>query len=96
MNMPILPGHARTRTPSRRAAPLGSAVAACALAVASLLAPVALLQPAPAVAQTAVRNLPDFTGLVEQTGAAVVNIRTTERAGSRRNQQGALPEMLDL
>lgn len=95
MNMPILPGHARTRTPSRRATPLGSAVAACALAVASLLAPVALLQPAPAVAQTAVRNLPDFTGLVEQTGAAVVNIRTTERAGSRRNQQGALPEMLD-
>ncbi|MDO5057091.1 MAG: DegQ family serine endoprotease [Lautropia sp.] len=91
--MPNLPGHFQSRFSPRRAAPLGTAVAACALAVASLLGPVALLQPAPAVAQTAVRNLPDFTGLVEQTGAAVVNIRTTERAGSRRNPQGVVPEL---
>jgi serine protease Do len=34
-----------------------------------------------ALAQTAVvRNLPDFTDLVEQVGPSVVNIRTTEKS----------------
>lgn len=35
---------------------------------------------APAVVAPSVAALPDFTGLVEKTGAAVVNIRTTEKA----------------
>ena len=35
---------------------------------------------APAAANSPVRELPDFADLVERTGPAVVNIRTTERA----------------
>jgi serine protease Do len=45
-------------------------------------------QPAPA---TVVRELPDFADLVERTGPAVVNIRTTERA--RANAPAAGPQM---
>jgi len=37
------------------------------------------------------RELPDFAELVERTGPAVVNIRTTERL--RQNQAGAVPQM---
>jgi serine protease Do len=48
----------------------------------------AAIAPAPAVAQA----LPDFTGLVEQVGPAVVNIRTTERA---RVARGTGPEIDD-
>ncbi|MDO4682549.1 MAG: DegQ family serine endoprotease [Lautropia sp.] len=60
-----------------------------------MLAPLALITaPAPAEAQVAARQLPDFTQLVEQTGGAVVNIRTTERAGNRQNPHG-LNELLD-
>jgi serine protease Do len=52
----------------------------------------AALAPRVAQAQTAARELPDFTELVERVGPAVVNIRTTER----RNGGGAAgmnPEM---
>ncbi len=44
------------------------------------------VSPSMALAQTAVvRNLPDFTDLVEQVGPSVVNIRTTEKVtGPRR------------
>jgi serine protease Do len=52
-----------------------------------------LLQPAPALAQSAPQprtGLPDFTELVEQVGPAVVNIRTLERV--RSSQQGG-PQM---
>ncbi|MDO5103872.1 MAG: DegQ family serine endoprotease [Lautropia sp.] len=65
------------------------------LAVAAVLTPLALMS-APTVveAQVAARQLPDFTQLVEQTGGAVVNIRTTERAGNRQQPQG-LNELLD-
>ena len=38
------------------------------------------------------RELPDFADLVERTGPAVVNIRTTERAREGRNG-GAVPQM---
>jgi serine protease Do len=59
-------------------------LAACVLGVGL----VAGSAPAPAHAQ----GLPDFTGLVEQVGPAVVNIRTTERA---RVARGAGPEIDD-
>jgi serine protease Do len=52
--------------------------------------------PPEAFAQS-VRQLPDFTGLVEKAGPAVVNIRTTERARTARGQmpQFPMPEGLD-
>lgn len=69
--------------------PLRMALAGGALVVAAVLGPVALFQPLPAQAQEqVVRQLPDFTGLVEKTGAAVVNIRTTEHAGNAQAQDG--------
>ena len=71
---------------------LRTALAGSALAVAALFGTVALVQPAPVHAQ-AVRQLPDFTGLVEKTGGAVVNIRTTEHAGNVQGQGGE--ELLD-
>ncbi|MDO4233110.1 MAG: DegQ family serine endoprotease [Lautropia sp.] len=74
---------------------LASTLSGCALAVAALFAPVALMQPTPAVAQSAARQLPDFTGLVEQVGGAVVNIRTTERPNPREQQGGLPPELMD-
>ena len=46
----------------------------------------ALAGVAPAVAAPSVAGLPDFTDLVEKTGPAVVNIRTTEKA--KVSQQG--------
>ena len=52
--------------------------------------PAALLLPAVATAAPAVAGLPDFTDLVERTGPAVVNIRTTEKAKS--GQAGAGPD----
>ena len=83
---------ARLTAPVQR--PLRTTLAASALVVASLFVGSAtLLQPAPVQAQ-AVRGLPDFTGLVEKTGGAVVNIRTTERAASQA-QQGGGAELLD-
>jgi serine protease Do len=48
--------------------------------------------PAPALAQGATRELPDFTELAERVGPAVVNIRTTERARAR---MGNLPNDMD-
>ena len=44
----------------------------------------------PAMAAASVAGLPDFTDLVEKTGAAVVNIRTTEKA--KISQGGAVSE----
>jgi serine protease Do len=58
------------------------------LAVAST----ASLIPSGASAQAA-RELPDFADLVERTGAAVVNIRTTERARTNAPASGAAPQM---
>ena len=57
-----------------RAADRGRWIAAAA----ALLAATLLAVP-PAQAQTALRELPDFTELVERVGPAVVNIRTAER-----------------
>jgi serine protease Do len=45
-----------------------------------------------AVQAQAIRELPDFADLVERTGSAVVNIRTTERARARPNG----PQMPEL
>jgi serine protease Do len=61
-------------------------LAAIALA---FFASTALLAPRPAAAQ--VRELPDFTELVERVGPAVVNIRTAERA--RASTAGGNSEM---
>ena len=55
------------------------------LVIASLLAGVSTA--------TLARTLPDFTGLVEQQGAAVVNISTTQR---RAQQRPVLPKGLDI
>src|SRR5688572_20308205 len=56
-------------------------------AVAALLATTLLAAP-PARAQAAVRELPDFTELVERVGPAVVNIRTAERRGGNEASSG--------
>jgi serine protease Do len=61
------------------------------------------LTAAPAFAQSstaaAVQGLPDFADLVERTGPAVVNIRTTEKARAERSQGGGpqfqMPEGMD-
>jgi len=51
-----------------------------------LTTPAALAQPSPT---PVVKGLPDFTGLVEKAGPAVVNIRTTERVA--RGPRGMPP-----
>ncbi len=54
----------------------------------------AALSPATASAQQpSVRELPDFADLVERTGPAVVNIRTTERARAGAPAAGPGPQM---
>jgi serine protease Do len=51
----------------------------------------------PAIAAPSVAGLPDFTDLVEKTGAAVVNIRTTEKAKvSQGNTAGEDEEMQEF
>jgi serine protease Do len=71
-----------------------------AVAAALALTGGAVLQSAPAFAQSAPQprtGLPDFTELVEQVGPAVVNIRTLERARAGGQQQGqADDEMQEL
>jgi serine protease Do len=57
---------------------------------AGLVAPIAAAQQPPAVAA---RDLPDFADLVERTGPAVVNIRTTERARANGPAAGPGPQM---
>jgi serine protease Do len=57
-------------------------ILAAALIAASLSAPLL------AQAQAAVRELPDFTELVERVGPAVVNIRTAERRGGNEAPSG--------
>ena len=52
--------------------------------------PAAVLMPGVATAAPAVAGLPDFTDLVERTGPAVVNIRTTEKV--KGGQAGAGPD----
>ncbi len=95
MNIPNTIGPFRLRTLSARVAgACRNSVGGSFLAVAALLAPVALSAPSPVLAQSVARQLPDFTQLVEQTGGAVVNIRTTERAGKRQAPQG-LNELID-
>ena len=60
----------------------------CLVAVAAVVVPPA--------AQAQARDLPDFADLVERTGPAVVNIRTTERSRSdRAGAQPSLPEGMD-
>lgn len=54
--------------------------------VGGILLPLSADRISAAHAATAVAGLPDFTDLVERTGAAVVNIRTTERV--KPGQQG--------
>ncbi|HEV7855923.1 MAG TPA: DegQ family serine endoprotease [Herminiimonas sp.] len=56
-------------------------ISALLLGVAGLLLiPVVVDAAPPAIAAPSVAGLPDFTDLVERTGSAVVNIRTTEKA----------------
>lgn len=55
------------------------------------------VSPAVALAQTAVvRNLPDFTDLVEQVGPSVVNIRTTEKSLGRAGGAAMDEEMAEF
>jgi len=49
-------------------------------------------QAAPAVVAPSVAALPDFSDLVERTGGAVVNIRTTEKARVSRGDNAAEDE----
>ena len=55
------------------------------------------VSPSVALAQTAVvRNLPDFTDLVEQVGPSVVNIRTTEKSLGRAGGAAMDEEMAEF
>ena len=69
--------------------------AVLALALTTSLGLVAVLSPLNASAQTAAKELPDFADLVERTGPAVVNIRTTERSRGERSAQIPVPEGMD-
>ena len=51
---------------------------------------------APAPVSGAVAGLPDFTDLVEKSGPAVVNIRTTEKVQVGRNQGGIDEDQAEL
>ncbi len=58
-------------------------------ATGAFFVPVAALLPTAAVAASSVAGLPDFTDLVERTGPAVVNIRTTEKVKGGQPGAGA-------
>ncbi len=64
------------------------------LAMAALLATAAVgsLAPVTPVHAQSVRNLPDFTDLVEQVGPSVVNIRTLEKASPTRPGANGMDE----
>jgi serine protease Do len=64
------------------------------LAIAAVLstAAIGVLVPVQAAQAQSVRNLPDFTDLVEQVGPSVVNIRTLEKATTRPGAGGAMDE----
>ncbi len=62
-------------------------------AAGSLCVPLAVTL-VPSIAIAAPANLPDFAELVEKTGPAVVNIRTTEKARNQNGFQG-MPGMED-
>jgi serine protease Do len=64
-------------------------LSAALLGVAGLLMVPTFAGAAPAVVSPAVAALPDFTDLVERTGNAVVNIRTTEKAKASQNGSDA-------
>ena len=67
------------------------------LTVATISAAVFLVGGQAQSAQAQVRNLPDFTDLVEQVGPSVVNIRTSEKVALRSAQNGpGEEEMLDF
>ena len=59
-------------------------------ATGAFFVPAAVLLPTTALAAPTVAGLPDFTDLVERTGPAVVNIRTTEKV--KGGQPGAGPD----
>jgi serine protease Do len=85
----------------RLARPLAFAAAACLLAGAALPAAAqsTQTQPTPVPTQApapSVRGLPDFTGLVEQVGPAVVNIRTSEKIKVSQGQQRLDPNIAEL
>ncbi|HZG21219.1 MAG TPA: DegQ family serine endoprotease [Herbaspirillum sp.] len=69
-----------------------------ALLAASVFAVLPDVLAAPPVASPAVAALPDFADIVERTGPAVVNIRTTERVRQNAQGQGGMddPEMQEF
>ncbi|NQE48461.1 DegQ family serine endoprotease [Herbaspirillum rubrisubalbicans] len=69
-----------------------------ALLAASVFAAAPAVLAAPPVASPAVAALPDFADIVERTGPAVVNIRTTERVRQNAQGQGGMddPEMQEF
>ena len=58
-------------------------------AAGAFFVPTVMLLPTAAQAASSVAGLPDFTDLVERTGPAVVNIRTTEKAKGGQPGAGA-------
>ncbi|MRT27526.1 DegQ family serine endoprotease [Herbaspirillum sp. CAH-3] len=69
-----------------------------ALLAASVFAAAPAVVAAPPVALPTVAALPDFADIVERTGPAVVNIRTTERVRQNAQGQGGMddPEMQEF
>ncbi|WP_413459940.1 DegQ family serine endoprotease [Herbaspirillum huttiense] len=69
-----------------------------AMLAASVFAAAPAVLAAPPVASPTVAALPDFADIVERTGPAVVNIRTTERVRQNAQGQGGMddPEMQEF
>jgi len=98
MSMPTL---VSPQALARLVRPLALAAAACIAAGAALPAAAQSTQTAPTPVPTqppapSVRGLPDFTGLVEQVGPAVVNIRTSEKLKVSQGQQRLDPNIAEL
>ena len=68
----------------------GVVLSACSPSASTAVPPVLAAVPPPAAAPVAplVTGLPDFTGLVEQFGPAVVNLQVTEKAPQRPQLRG--------
>lgn len=76
-------------TPMKKDSSLHRLLSKIMMSAAGALFAFTLTAAIPAYASSSVAGLPDFTDMVEKTGPAVVNIRTTERI--RPGQRGGMP-----
>ena len=76
----------------RSNADVGQAVLADATPVPAAAAPAAPTAAVPVPANARVTGLPDFSGLVAEAGASVVNVSVTEKVQKAQGINGAAPE----